>query len=163
MRLLSYLTCIIQLQTRTNVCKTKLNARTGGAVQIKYILRFYFSAGSLNATLDNIITNLAVSSGRDIYAGGEEYFERISKIISIKRKLGDLWARLDAILSEMTEKDRATLKRYAALRVGVKGEEKREIHRAAVKFTRRAGSLLNGGKALSALNRYRCLLSPAPD
>lgn len=132
-------------------------------MQIKYILRFYFSAGSLNATLDNIITYLAVSSGRDTFAGGEAYFDRISKLISVKRQLSDLWARLDKIIAEMTEKDRATLKRYAALRVGVKGEEKREIHRAAVKFTRRAGSLLNGGKALSALKAYRCLLSPAPD
>ena len=127
-------------------------------MKIKFLLRFYFSAGSLNDALDKIITHLAVSSGLDIYA------ERIFDIVETKRKLSCLWERLDGVLQKMTERDRQTLKNYAALRTGVKGEEKREIHRAAVKFARRAGGLLSGGDdGYKALSAYRCLISPAPD
>lgn len=133
-------------------------------MKIKVFLRFYFSAGSLNDALDKIITHLAVSSGLDIYGGCAQYAERISEIVEVKRKLSELWARLDGVLQKMTVRDRQTLKKYAALRTGVKGEEKREIHRAAVKFARRAGGILSGGDApYRLLGTYRCLISPAPD
>lgn len=127
-------------------------------------MAFYFSAGSLNKMLDGIIERLAVSSGQDVYAGCEVYFDRIVKVTEDKRRLSELWARLDGVLSKMTERDRETLKRYGAARTGVKKEERKEIHRAAVKFARRAGGLLKGGGELYAvLCAYRCLISPAPD
>ena len=133
-------------------------------MKIKRLLRFYFSAGSLNRALDNIITRLALSSGQDVYSGCEEYFDKICKLLEDKRRLGELWARLDGVLGNMTEGDRAALKLYAAARVGVKGDEKREIHRAAVKFARRAAGLLNSGEELyKVMCAYRCLISPAPD
>ena len=136
----------------------------GCAVKIKNIMRFYYSAGSLNRALDNIITRLALSSGLDVYAGCEEYFDKINKVTEDKRKLSELWARLDEILGKMTERDRAALKRYAAARVGIKGGEKKEIHRAAVKFSRRAGGLLKScGEQYLILCTYRCLISSAPD
>lgn len=136
----------------------------GRAVKIKSLMRFYFSAGSLNRALDNIITRLALSSGQDTFAGCEEYFDKICKVLEDKRSLSELWARLDGVLCNMTERDRATLKFYAAARGGVKGEEKREIHRAAVKFARRADSLLKSCSELySIMCTYRCLISPAPD
>lgn len=127
-------------------------------------MAFYFSAGSLNKMLDGIIERLAVSSGQDVYAGCEVYFDRIVKVTEDKRRLSELWARLDGVLSKMTERDRETLKRYGAARTGVKEEERKEIHRAAVKFARRAGGLLKGGGELYAVMcAYRCLISPAPD
>lgn len=132
-------------------------------MKIKQLMRFYFSSGSLDRALDSIVTRLALYSGRDVYVGCEEYFDRICKVLDDKRSLSELWARLDGVLGGMTEKDRATLKLYAAARTGVKDEEKREIHRAAVKFARRAGGLLKNGKLYSVLCTYRCLLSPAPD
>ncbi|MDE7257541.1 MAG: hypothetical protein K2N50_06280 [Clostridia bacterium] len=133
-------------------------------MKIKILLRFYFSAGSLNDALDGLITHLAVTSGVDIYGGGAAYAARISDIVEAKRKLSCLWGRLDGILQKMTERDRQTLKRYAALRTGVNGGEKKEIHRAAVKFVRRAGGLLTGGEELyKVVCAYRCLISPAPD
>lgn len=133
-------------------------------MKIKNIMRFYFSAGSLNKALDNIITRLALSSGQDIYAGCEEYFDKIVKVLGDKRSLSELWARLDGVMCNMTERDRATLKFYAAARGGVKGDEKKEIHRAAVKFARRAAGLLKScGKLYSVMCTYRCLISPAPD
>ncbi len=133
-------------------------------MKIKNLLRFYFSAGSLNCALDNIIVRLALDSGLDIYKGCEAYAGRISEIVGVKQKLSELWWRLDGILRNMTERDRATLKRYAALRTGVRGGDRREIHRAAVKFARRAGGLLSGVEELyRVLCAYRCLISPAPD
>ncbi len=133
-------------------------------MKIKIYLRFYFSAGSLNAALDNLITHLAVRSGLDIYKGAAAYAARISALVGDKQKLSELWGRLDNILNKMTERDRRTLKRYAALRTGVEGAEKKEIHRAAVKFARRAEGLLSGGDGFYKLVcAYRCLISPAPD
>lgn len=126
-------------------------------------MAFYFLAGSLNKMLDGIIERLAVSSGQDVYAGCEVYFDRIVKVTEDKRRLSELWARLDGVLSKMTERDRETLKRYGAARTGVKEEERKEIHRAAVKFARRAGGLLKGGELYAVLCTYRCLISPAPD
>ena len=144
--------------------KNKAVHAKGRAVKIKLLMKFYFSAGSLERALDNIITRLALSSGQDVYAGCEVYFDKICKVLEDKRKLSELWARLDGVLRDMTERDRATLKRYAAARTGIKGDEKKEIHRAAVKFTRRAGGLLkSGGELYSTLCAYRCLISPAPD
>ncbi|MCM1438131.1 MAG: hypothetical protein NC131_02810 [Roseburia sp.] len=132
-------------------------------MKIKNLLRFYFSAGSLNDALDSIITRIAISSGSDFYGGGAAYAERISDLIDDKRVLSGLWARLDKVISGMTERDRQTLKRYASLRSGVAADEKREIHRAAVKFARRAGGLVTGGGEYEKLCAYRCLISPAPD
>ena len=133
-------------------------------MKIKQLMRFYFSAGSLNKALDNIITRLALSSGLDVYSGCEEYFDKISKVTEDKRQLSELWARLDNILCNMTERDRETLKTYAAARGGVKDEDKKEIHRAAVKFARRAGGLLKSGENLyKVMCYYRCLISSAPD
>lgn len=135
----------------------------GRAVKIKQLMRFYFSAGSLDRALDNIITRLALSSGQDTFAGCEAYFDKICKVLEDKRSLSELWARLDGVLCNMTERDRTALKYYAAARCGVKGEIKREIHRAAVKFARRAAGLLKTcGELYSVLCAYRCLISPAP-
>lgn len=129
-------------------------------MKIKLLMKFYFSAGSLNGALDNIITNLALAAGRDVYAGCEKYFGKISRVVEDKRTLQELWARLDGILGKMTEKDRAALRGYAAARGCVKGEVKKEIHRAAVKFARRAAGLLAGGGELySVLCAYRCLIA----
>lgn len=103
-------------------------------------------------------------SGNDTYAGCEVFAEKIIALIGVKGRLSELWARLDGYIKNMTESDRATLKRYAASRGGAKGEEKREIHRATVKFERRAANLLNGGEELyKILCAYYSLLSPAPD
>lgn len=133
-------------------------------MKVKNLLRFYFSAGSLNAALDNIIMRLAMSSGLDVYAGCATYFSRILEVVEAKNELSHLWARLDGIISAMTGRDRAALKRYAAARVGLQGGDKREIHRAAVKFARRAGGLVAGEEsAFKLLSVYRCLMNPAPD
>lgn len=137
-----------------------------GAVklQIKRLLRFYFSAESLDKALNNLILKLAVHSGGNTYVGGEACAEKIIALIGVKGRLSELWARLNGVLINMTEGDRATLKRYAASRANVNWKEKREIHRAVVKFGRRAVNLLNGGEDLyKILCAYAALLSPAPD
>lgn len=133
-------------------------------MKIKNLLRFYYSADSLNKTFDNLIMRLALAAGEDAFSGCGRYAERMAEIVEVKAELGDLWARLDKVLSAMTEGDRLTLKRYAALRVGPDCAFKREIHRAAVKFARRAGGIVaGGGRAYKILCAYRCLMNPAPE
>lgn len=132
-------------------------------VKIKKLLRFYYSADSLNKALDNLIMRLALAAGEDVFSGCGRYAERIASVIDVKQKLGGLWARLDEIISAMTEGDRLTLKKYASMRVGPGCADKKEIHRASVKFARRAGGLLSGSdKVYKVLCAYQCLLSPAP-
>ena len=133
-------------------------------MKIKKLLRFYYSAGSLNGALDNIIMRTALTAGGDTYSGCAAYADKIADVVEAKAKLADLWARLNAVLGAMTDRDKLTLIRYAALRTGVDGEEKREIHRAVVKFTRRALHILNGAEEEYAiLCAYWCLLSFKPD
>lgn len=131
-------------------------------VQLKKLLRFYFSADKLNAALDGIIMQIAVKSGRDLYSGGEMYFERISKILSVKTSLEELWGRLDAVISNMTERDRVTLCAYALSRSGTArlGDmERREIHRALTKFSRRAEGIIGScGKVYPLICEYYCFL-----
>ncbi|MDE7087652.1 MAG: hypothetical protein K2O67_05620, partial [Clostridia bacterium] len=115
----------------------------------------------LNDALDNIILRLALASAGDYYRGGEECAEKIIKITQVKAELSDMWARLHGIIKSMSERDIDTLKRYAAMRVGARGDDKREIHRAAVKFTRRAGGIISDGARFDkALGAYRCLIRP---
>lgn len=133
-------------------------------MKIKKLLRFYYSAGSLNKALDNIILRAALSSGADTYSGCEKFAEKMAAVIEDKTKLADLWARLNLVLGAMTERDRVTLKRYAAARCGADGGDNKEIHRAVVKFSRRASGLLKGAEEeYRILCAYRCLISSEPD
>ncbi len=131
-------------------------------VQLKKLLRFYFGAERLNAALDGIVMQLAVKSGRDLYSGGERYFERISKILSVKTSLRELWGRLDAVIADMTERDRLTLCAYASARAGtarLKEGERREIHRAITKFSRRAEGIVSGcGNVYPLICEYYCFM-----
>lgn len=134
--------------------------------RLKQILRFYFSADSLNKSLDAIIENIALNSWKEDY-GGAKYFTRINGVLEVKGELSDFWARLDGVMSALTERDLTALKRYARLRTGVSrlGEgERRELHRVIVKFGRRAACLLNNSqKALKCVYAYYALISPEPD
>ena len=128
-------------------------------MKIKRLLRFYFGAGSLDRALNNIIMRTAVAAGQDIYGGCELYAERMLAIISAKEQLSKLWFRLNGVICQMTVNDAATLKAYAAMRTGARGEQKREIHRAVVKFSRRAFNILSGdGAAYKILCAYYALV-----
>lgn len=133
-------------------------------MRIKTVLRFYFSAEKLNCYLDKLTVYTAVASGGDPLGGCERYADKIFALIEVKENLSAFWARLNSVLQSMTEKDRQTLRLYAALRCTPKWEERKEVHRAVVKFTRRAGRLLErSAAAYKTLSAYRCLLSPAPN
>lgn len=133
-------------------------------MSIKLLLRFYFSAGRLNSLLDDMIMQMAVTAGADGFCGCERQAKRIEAVIAKKSRMGELWERLDGIMQKLTDGDLQTLKAYAAQRRRIKEAEKKEFHRAIVKFTRRARRLLDGGEEqFNALSAYACLLSPAPD
>ncbi len=163
MPLLSYLSVYNTTTKQTNV---RVCFNQGGAVsmkvQLKKLLRFYFSADKLNTALDGIILQIAVKSGSDLYSGGERYFERISKILSVKTSLEELWGRLDSVIANMTERDRVTLSVYAAARAGtarLKEGERREMHRALTKFSRRAEGIVSAcGNVYPLICEYYCFL-----
>lgn len=109
-------------------------------LNVKRLLKFYFCADSLNDALDRTIMFTAVKSGG--YAdGGEEFAEKILRIISVKGKLSELWRDMDRVISCMTDRDRRTLEGYAYLKGGtsaISSESAREMHRAVMKFSRRS-------------------------
>lgn len=133
---------------------------------VKKLIRFYFSAGSLERALDTVTQKIAISSAYS-EAGCEYFAERILGVIALKQDLSVLWGRLDAVISGMSARDTATLKRYGSLRTGVKklpAEERKEIHRAVMKFTRRAEGLRRRcGELYKTLCSCYCLLSSEAD
>ncbi|MGN0806044.1 MAG: hypothetical protein ACI4MC_03315 [Candidatus Coproplasma sp.] len=134
--------------------------------QLKRILRFYFSAGSLNDALDGIISRLAATSWQDM-CGGEHTFDKVNTVIGIKKELKSFWARLDKVMEKLPKADLSALKRYASLRTGVSTldeGERRRIHSALVKFRRRANTVLSSGKkGYECICEYYALISCSPD
>ena len=131
---------------------------------LKKILRFYYSAGSLNDALDKIIECVALNSWKD---GEGVCFCKVSEVIEVKGELKEFWARLDKVMTSLKEGDINTLKRYARMRRGtslLSEEDRREIHRALVKFGRRAQSLLTDcDRAIKCVYAYYALIRPEPD
>lgn len=134
--------------------------------QLKKVLRFYFSAGSLNSALDGVITRLAATSWQEC-CGGERTFDKVNTVIEIKAELEEFWARLNKVMAKLPSVDLLALKKYASLRVGVLGldaAERKKIHSALVKFKRRAGLLLLSCKrGYACVCAYYALISPNPD
>lgn len=143
-----------------NLAKRRWQMRAG----LKKILRFYYSAGSLNDALDMIIERVALNSWKD---GEGECFCKVSAVIEVKGELKDFWARLDKVMTSLKEGDLNTLKRYARMRRGISKlsvGDRREIHRALVKFGRRAQKLLeNSDRAIKCVYAYYALIRPDPD
>lgn len=111
--------------------------------KLKNLLKFYYSAEGLNAALDGLISGLARASWQDD-RGGEHAFERVCRVLEVKSELSGLWGELDGIISKLSEQDGRSLKRYSTLKGGIAacGErERRELHRALVKFRRHMGNL----------------------
>lgn len=140
-----------------------MTAGRGGAnLRVKKILRFYFSAESLERAFNNVIINNACSYA-DSY-GGDYYAERICNLIEEKQQLSGLWGYLDGVMGGLTATERAVLEGYAELRYGIKNlsdGRRREIKRVCMKFTRRAKRLDKYDIALGLMGKYYCLIAPS--
>lgn len=128
-------------------------------MKVKRVLRFYFSADGLEKAFDNLIMSNACKSAQPY--SGERYVEKICALIEEKGELNELWRYLDGVISGIAAEDRCALESYALMRFGIKRldeEKRREIKRAAMKFTRRARRLESFDKALRIINKYYSLL-----
>ena len=126
----------------------------------KQLIRFYFSAGSINKALDNLILDKALKSA-NFGRSCEYYAERILTLIDAKKELSKLWGYLDGVISSLSERERAVLKFYAGLREGLsKLSEARakEVKRVTVKFTRHARFLGRYGDGVRLVKKYYCLI-----
>ncbi|MDE7083179.1 MAG: hypothetical protein K2O89_05730 [Clostridia bacterium] len=127
----------------------------------KQLIRFYFSAGSINKALDNLILDKALKSA-NFGKSCEYYAERIFALIDAKRELSVLWNYLDGVVSTLTERERAVLKFYGGLRVGLSKLTKaraKEVKRVAVKFTRHARNVGRYGVGVRLVKEYYCLIN----
>ena len=137
---------------RTNVCFRGINLKG------KSILRFYFSADSLNGALDNLILKQALHSEGD---EGEACAQRIIKLIEAKRELSLLWGYLNGVMQLFSEDDELVLFRYAFMRCGISrldDEERKRVRRVYVRFFRKAVRLKSFAEALSLVNAYYALI-----
>ena len=125
----------------------------------KQLIRFYFSAGSVNKALDNLILNKALKSAN--YPGSCEYYaERILTLIDAKRELSKLWGYLDGVISSFSEREKSVLKFYGSLRTGLTKlsvARVKEVKRVTVKFTRHARHIGRYGKGVRLVKEYYCL------
>lgn len=123
------------------------------SVSTKKILRFYFSAESLNKAFDSLIISRACAPETD----GLDAAEKLCSLIGDKMRLERLWGYLDNILSGLSEEERVTLSKYSARCAALKSND-REVKRAVIKFTRRARRLDELDEEISVLNDYYCLI-----
>ena len=128
-------------------------------MKTKKIMRFYFSADSLDRAFANLIMRRACDAASDAFAAAEGLCE----IIGDRMRLEELWAYLDGVLSEFTERERLALSKYAAKNGAdfVSAAELRTVKSAVNKFTRRARRLRSFADGVTTLDRYYCLLRDA--
>ena len=124
-------------------------------MKVKLLLKFYFNAAVLNERLDRLIAFHACQvSGWS--------FEKVTALIEDKRALCNLMNYLESRLEKLTQRDLNALKRYAKLRVSVRkleDEERRDIKRAVMKFTRKLTYIDRHEKELQTLKNYRAVLN----
>ncbi len=121
-------------------------------MKTKKILRFYFSADSLERAFDNLIMNKACAPYSDSFDTAED----LCAVIGDKIQLERLWAYLDGVLANFTDEERAILLNYSS-RCAVHSDI-RAVKRTVIKFTRRARRLEDFKDEISVLNKYYCLL-----
>ena len=128
-------------------------------MKVKRVLRFYFSAESLERAFDKLILSNACSSA--LVRGGYSCAEEICNLVGEKQELSKLWGYLDGVMGGLSETERLSLENYAGMRCGIKKlceMKQKEIKRAAMKFTRRARRLESFDKALNLVGKYYCLI-----
>lgn len=129
-------------------------------MKLKRLLRFYFAAEGLNQTLDKLIYACALSAMEGSKPCGY-YAEKACSLVAAKEELCGLYSYLDGIFSTVTEKDVRALKSYAFCCCAnrLDESERRELHRATVKFSRRIVNFpprfIN---ACRIIGEYYCLL-----
>lgn len=126
----------------------------------KQLIKFYFSAESINEALDNLILDKALKSAN--YGRSCEYYaERIFALIDAKEELSRLWGYLDGVVSSLTERERSVLRYYGRLRTGLSGltlARAKEVKRVTVKFTRHARLIGRYGEGVRLVKKYYCLM-----
>lgn len=127
-------------------------------MKCKKLLRFYFNAGALNKSLDNILLNYACGGAE---RGVESCACKMFDVIEAKRELGGLWGYLNGVFEKFAAKDIAVLRFYGLSRTGVSRLPEKcrlEIKRLTARFCRRLGGLQSYRVALKLVETYYCLL-----
>ena len=126
----------------------------------KRLLKFYYSADSLNRALDNLITGSALASA-DCGKSGDFYAEKIIEIIAAKKKLDELWRYLDGVMGGFSEEEGKVLRYYAQMRGGTARLPEgvaRGIKRVTVKFARRARNAERFDEGIRLVGEYYSLM-----
>ena len=122
-------------------------------MKTKKILRFYFSAESLERAFDNLIINNACAWNLSGLAAAEKLCSIVGEKICLER----LWAYLDKVMATFSESEREILSGYSARYPVFKGDDK-ALKRTVIKFTRRAHRISDFGEETGVLKKYYCLL-----
>lgn len=129
-------------------------------MKIKLLLKFYFNAAYLNEWMNRLITFNACKTEC------EASFEKVTSLIEDKQALCNLMNYLEGKFERLTKRDMMALKRYAELRVSVRklgDEERRDIKRAVMKFTRKLTYIERHKEEVQTLKNYRAILNCPPN
>lgn len=125
-------------------------------MEIKRLLRFYFTADKLDKALNNLIAQKAVASAQ--YGSSVEIIgQKMCVLIEVKQELSELWDYLDSVIKPLSKEDQETLYLYGTSRVSLKHQSpeiKRKIKKSVMKFTRHARNLDRHERGAQLLNRY---------
>lgn len=127
-------------------------------MKCKRLLRFYFNAGALNKSLDNIILKYACGGEE---RGVESCAQKMLDLIEVKRELGGLWGYLNGVIKNFGGRDMRVLKYYGLSRTGVSKLPdgcRLEIKRVTTRFCRKLRGLCAYEKSLKLVDAYFCLL-----
>lgn len=126
-------------------------------MKVKVLLKFYFRAEGLNASLDRLILSAALNAD----GGTEKTALKICAVIEKKRTLAILWDYMDNAMRALPAEQIKALERYAAMRGGFKNlpdSERKLIKRSTVKFCRKAVRLDSFSEAAALVREYYCAL-----
>ncbi|MGN0815090.1 MAG: hypothetical protein ACI4MH_07650 [Candidatus Coproplasma sp.] len=130
-------------------------------MNVKRLLRFYFSADKLNGAFDNLIMRYACGSGKN-EGDGVECAERIISLICAKQSLSLLWGYLNGVMQAFCDKDCELLLLYAYMRGGLSKfdkEQRNNFRRVTVRFARKVKNLERFADGIKLVNSYYALMN----
>lgn len=129
-------------------------------MELKNLIRFYFSVDKLNESLNNLWTKRVWGWGNSKSSSWINLEKLLNELINDKCALGELWSYLDTVFEDFKSEEINMLEQYAFMRIGLRQLDRQRqlsIKAATSKFKRKATKLINYADCIEILNKYKGL------
>lgn len=129
-------------------------------MELKNLIRFYFSVDKLNESLDKLWAKRVWKWGKTNSSSWQSLENSLNEILSDKCSLGELWGYLDTVFEDFKSEEINMLEQYAFMRIGLRQLDRQRqlsIKAATSKFKRKATKLINYADCIEILNKYKGL------